>query len=224
MKALILDSGVLINLSLSGMLDVLTKFKKVSSTKFLITEAVKYETVDRPIGVPRFELGALIIKKLIEDKTIEMPTDLGIDKNELESLTANLLDKANHSFESNKKPLQIVSKGEISCLALSKILTEKNIENVIAIDERTTRLLSEKPENLENTLSSRLHTRVTLKRENLEEFTKFRFIRTAELLYAAFKKNLFDIKDPKTLEAVIYAAKYHGTAISWEEIEELKKL
>ena len=52
-------------------------------------------------------------------------------------------------FKKRDKDLHIIDLGEASCIALSKLINEKNIENVLAIDERTTRVLIEKPENLQ---------------------------------------------------------------------------
>jgi hypothetical protein len=40
----------------------------------------------------------------------------------------------------------------------------------------------------------------------------------------AYKKGLIRLQGKKVLEAVLYATKFKGTAISFEEIETLKKL
>ena len=39
-----------------------------------------------------------------------------------------------------------------------------------------------------------------------------------------FKKGIVKIKDPKTLEALLYAVKFKGCSITDEEIKEIKKL
>ena len=85
MKVLILDSGALINLSMNGLLYVLEELKN-TGVKLVITSDVKYETVDRPAGIPRFELGALTINNLIINKTLETPEDFGISKEKLNFL------------------------------------------------------------------------------------------------------------------------------------------
>lgn len=224
MKAIVLDSGTLINLSMNGLLYILEDLKKNSDVKFAITSQVKYEVVDRPINVPRFELGALRVKNLIEINILELPSSLGISEQEVNSLTSQLKNVANSSIIAHGKQMAIVSDAEMSCLALSSILTEKGIENLIAIDERTTRLLAEKPENLEKMMSEKFHVRVELKRNNFEIFSKFRFIRSTELVYVAFKKGLLRVNGPKALEAALYATKYKGSSVSFEEIDELKKL
>ncbi len=224
MKVLILDSGILINLSMNGLLYIFEELKKISQVRFATTKYVKYEVVDRPVGIPRFELGALQIQSLFNSGVIEPPENFGVSEKEILLLTEKYMELANHSMQSKNQWMQIVSNAEMSCLAISQLLSEKGIENVIGLDERTTRILAEKPENMERLMSERLHQRVSIDKEKLKEFSKFKFIRSTELVYVAFKKNVLRIKGQKVLEAVLFAAKYHGSSISFEEINELKKL
>src|SRR3989344_2192465 len=171
MKAIIFDSGVLINMSLNGFFHILEPLRKISECKFLITKQVKYEIVDRPLKIPRFELGALRIRDLIDRKVIEMPDILGI-----------------------------------------------------GVDERTTRILAENPREIEKVISNKIHQNTKMIKSDLSDFYKFKFIRTSEILYSAFKLGLINIKDPKALEACLYASKFSGASISFEEIDILKKL
>lgn len=224
MKALILDSGTLINLSMNGLLYILPELKKATEVRFIMTPAVKYETVDRPIDVPRFQLGAIRIKDMLESRDLEMPDAFDISHDEIKSRTDDLMHLANNTVQARGKFIKIVSDAEMSCLALSKILTEKGIENMIAVDERTTRILSEKPGNLQKLMSKKVHFNVTLEEKNLKVFQGFKFIRSTELVYVAFKKGVLRIEDPKALEAVLYATKFKGSSVSFDEINTLKKL
>ncbi len=224
MKALIFDSGTLINLSMNGLLNVLEDLKKVFNGKFLITKQVKFETVDRPMGIQRFELGALRVQNLIDKGILELPPSIGIDEEVINKKLQELMDLANHSLQANGKWIKIVSEAETSCLVLSSELSKRNVENVIAIDERTTRILAEKPENLEKLISNKIHQRVQIISKNFDAFANHKFIRSSEILYVAYKKNLLGLQGKKVLEALLYATKYKGAAISFEEINELKKL
>ncbi len=224
MKALIFDAGPIINFSMNGMLDVLEKLKSSFNGKFLITEAVKKEVIDRPINIPRFELGALRVQALIDRAVFEMPGSLNIDNEKIKKETIRLMDIANHCIFSRGTWVNILSEGETSCLALSNELRKRDIENIIAIDERTTRILAEKPENLKKLIEEKLHASVKAQLSNLDEFLEFRFIRSTELVYVAYKKGLLNLEGKKVLEAALYATKYKGSAVSFEEIEELKKL
>ena len=78
MKALIFDSGPLINFALNGLLYTLKELKKAFNGVFLITEDVKYEVIDRPIKVLRFELEALRIKQLLDEGVLQLPSSVGI--------------------------------------------------------------------------------------------------------------------------------------------------
>ena len=134
------------------------------------------------------------------------------------------METANHLLNRNNQPIKIVSEAEMSCLALSSLLSEKGIKNIIGIDERTTRILAEKPENLEKIMEKKLHINLELKEKDFSAFKNFKFIRSAEMVYVAHKKGLIKIKDPRTLEALLYATKFKGSSISWDEINTLKKL
>jgi len=225
MKALILDSGPLINLSMNGLLYLLEEIKKKFDGVILITRAVKYEVVDRPVHVQRFEFGALQVQALLDSGVIQLPSQLGVDEKELALYTQELMDLANHFIQVRGQWVSLVSSGEMSCLALSDMLSKKGYETMIGIDERTTRVLGENPEELEQLMSEKLHARASLVSKDISAFKKYRFIRSSELVYVAYKKGyIHNLSNKKALEAALYATKYKGTAISFQEIDQLKKL
>ena len=126
-RVLIFDSGTLINLSMNGLLYILEELKKITNIKFLITSQVKSETVDRPSNVPRFELGALRIKEMINSEILQMPLSFNISNESINLTTTELKEIANHMVEARGKWIEIVSDAEMSCLALSKKLSEKGV-------------------------------------------------------------------------------------------------
>ncbi len=223
MKALIFDSGPLINLSMNGLLDIVGRLRKVFQGKFLITYPVKLETIDRPMKVQKFELGALRVQMLLEQHILELPESLEIKRQELDQLTNQLLEKANHTIQVKGSWVPIVSEAEISCLALATLLKKQGIESLIAIDERTTRTLCEDPRMLERLISDRMHQWAKVTASDLSEFREYRFIRSSELVYVAHKKGLLGIPGKLALEAALYATKSKGAAISYEEIAAIKK-
>lgn len=223
-KAIIFDSGTLISLVMAGLLPELKELKKIFDGKFIITENVRTEVVDRPINIKRFELEALKVQQLIDEKILEFPETFGVSHEEIEKETDKFMDLANSMMSAKKRDVKLVHSGEASCLALGKILGKKGIENLIAIDERTTRLLSEKPENLKELMERRLHMPVRLKNNNYQYFSGFKFVRSTELMYVAYKKGLMRWKNEKLLDAVLYALKFSGAAITGDEIREIKSL
>lgn len=208
---------------MNGLLDLLYDLKKLFRGKFIVTKSVKYETIDRPIGIKKFELAALKVNQLLKDKILELPDSLNINEKEIKLRSNEILKKLNNSFLAGEEFMHIIDSGEASCLALSLICQEKNIENVIVIDERTTRMLGESPENLRRLFESKLHTKVILKQE-LVFLKDIKFIRSSELVYIAYKKNLIHLKNGDVLDALLYATKFKGAAISRQEIEEIKRL
>jgi len=224
MKTLILDSGPIINFSMNGLLPLIRKLDSIPNVEIMITLEVKREIIDHPIKIPRFELGALKAQRLIEDKTLKLPKQLNIPSSEIKSETSKIMSLINTSLKADGKYIKIVSEAECSCLALSKILTKKGIENIIAIDERTTRTIFEKPENLEKLMSKKLRKHVKLVNRDFLKFGKFKFIRSSELVFVAHKLGLTELKHKRALEALLYATKYKGSSISYEEIKALKKL
>jgi hypothetical protein len=223
-KAIIFDSGTLISFSMNGITDYIRKLKEIFKGKFLITAEIKREVIDKPITIKRFELEALKIKELLDNKVLELPPSLGINERDVSNKTAEIRKIANSTFQGRGRDINLIDSGEGSCLALSKMLSEKGIKNIIAIDERTTRLLAEKPENLIRIFERKMNTKVTSKQQNYKFFLGFRMIRSAELVYVAYKKGLTKIKDKNLLDALLYAVKFKGCAISGDEIEQIKRI
>jgi len=224
MKIIIFDASTLITLAMNGLFNEIRELKKIFKGKFIITKDVKREIIDKPITIKRFELEALRLKKLLEEKVLEMPFSLKIDEIQISKKTKEIMQIANNTFQRNEKFIHLIDSGEASCLALSRVLDEKKIENVIAIDERTTRMLGEKPENLERLLQKKLHTKVSFKKENFKFFQGFKFIRSSELIYVAYKKGLIKFGNHILLDALLYAVKFKGCAISGDEIKEIKRI
>ena len=230
MKAIIFDASTLISFVMNGLFDEIRGLKKIFNGKFLITTQVKKEIIDKPSTINRFKLEALKLKQLLDEKILEMPSSVKIKEEEISKKTNEILSNANNIFmgqiqgEKSQKTIHIIDLGEASCLALSRILTEKGVKNVIAIDERTTRMLGERPENLQKLLERKLRTKISLKKEDFKFFKGFKFIRSAELVYVAYKKGIVKLKNNIVLDALLYGVKFKGCAISDDEIREIKRI
>jgi len=224
MKALIFDSSSLISISLNGLLEELKKLKKIFNGEFIITKEVKREVIDDPIKIKMYELEALKIQNLIDEGCLNMPEKIGIQDKEITNLMFKLMNSANTMFVGNGNEIQLIHQGEASCLALSKLMNERKIKNVLAIDERTTRMLVEKPGNLKELLEKKLHAKIKLRESNFQQFKGFKIIRSTELMYLAYKNNLIRWEGKEILDALLYALKFKGCAISSEEIEEIKRI
>ena len=223
-KALIFDSSTLISLSMNNLFNEIRGLKKIYKGKFLITKEVRGEIIDKPMTIKRFELEAIRLKQLLDEGILEMPSSLGISDRDISNSTYDIMERGNKIMNGRGRDIHLIDLGECSALALSKILTNQGIENGLAVDERTTRMLSEKPENLRKLMEERLHTPIKAEAENYSFFKDFRFVRSTELIYVAYKKGIIKSNDKNMLDALLYALKFKGTAISDDEINEIKKL
>ena len=223
MKYLIFDAGPIISLTMAGLLPVLEKLKKIFPGEFIITPQVKREIVDKPLKIKKYKLEAIQVKNLLEKGIIKLSSDI-ISDQRLESEVKKILKIANGVLRTtkDKEKINIIHKGEASCLAFSNLCRQNS---VIVIDERTTRILTESPGNLEKLMERKLHTPLELELSLLKDFKNFKFIRSTELIFLAYKKNLISMKkDRNLLDALLYGLKFKGAAISGKEIEEIKKL
>jgi hypothetical protein len=223
-KVIIFDASTLISFAMNGLFKYLVELKKTFNGKFIITQEVKAEIIDRPLKIKRFELEAMQVSQLLLDKTLEFPSSLGISDEEITKETDRLLDLINSSFYEKDKSIHLVDLGEVSCLALGKMLNQKEIPNLLAIDERTARMICEKPENLRKLLVKKHQTTISYDKNIIKDLNQFKIIRSAELIYIIYKKGLVEIQNKKVLEAMLYALKYKGCSISEEEIEEMVRV
>lgn len=219
-KILLLDAGPIISLAMNGLLPILERLKQKSNIELIITPDVKKEVIDRPLLIKKYEFEGLRVKDLLERGVIKLSSEF-VNSNLLEKETNKILDIANSTFYA-KENINLIQRGEASCLAFSNLC---NCDNVIAIDERTTRMLVESPESLRKIMESKLHLKININQKNLNQLKNFRFIRSTEIAYVAYKKGLFEYKaDKNLLDAILYAIKFSGVAISGREIEEMKSL
>ncbi len=219
-KNLIFDSGPLINFAMNGSLHILERLKENFKGDFLITKEVKHEIIDKPATIKRFQLESLQLKSLYDRKIIKLAPLTKSQINELTEKRNKYMSIANSTFRTKKKQLHLIDKGECAVLALSEITNSP----YIVIDERTTRILCENPENLRKLLEKKLHTNVTANKDNYSHFDKFKIIRSTELAYLAYKKKLFNLKYPEALKAMLYGLKYRGCSISEEEVKQIAKM
>ena len=216
MNKIICDAGPLISLADNCAIDLLQKF----NNKFLIPEAVKKEIITNPLNTRRFELKAIILDEVIkkgEIKVIKQTKEIEKQANEVITLSNNLL-------KVQGKNIKIVHKGEADAIGALIALKEKNF----LIDERTTRHLIEDPEKVQEYMQSKTKYKVQLNQNILEELKKklkgIQVIRSAEIIANAYEKGILPWKEPKALEAALYAVKYAGCSITREEIKEYVKM
>ncbi|MAG02473.1 hypothetical protein CMI42_03990 [Candidatus Pacearchaeota archaeon] len=221
-NCLIFDAGPLINFSMNGILYLLEGLKENFKGDFLITKEVKKEVIDKPLGIKRFELEALRLERLYKKGVIKLADLSKGEVDELREIRDGIINKTNNTFRTKKKYLHIIDKGEAAAFALSTIMKRKcGLDVPIVVDERTARVLSENPGNMRKLFEKKFHTSVSADKGNYDLLRDFKIIRSTELVYIAYRKGLFKLKDPRTLEAMLYGVKFKGCSISEKEVRQL---
>jgi len=232
MKSLVFDSSSIISLATNNLLWVLEPLKEKFKGRFCIGSSVKQEIIDVPINGKRFRLEAVMILDLLRDGVLELVEDPKINE-----MTDKLIRLSSGVFETKGEYIQVIHKGEVQSLALVKHLNS----NAYVIDERTTRLLVENPKKLTGILLNKLHSRINVNKNNLDEFRKevgnVDIVRSIELMVYAYDAGLLDeyvkgkvdigfkVDLKKTLlEGLLWGLKLRGCSISTEEIDEILKM
>src|SRR3989344_9264520 len=227
MKVLVFDSSALISLTINNLLNKLRELKKHYRGEFYITNEVEKEIVSTPINNKKFKLEALQIANFIANDNLK------VYEEDLSNKANYLLTLANSIYKAQDNYIQILQKGEVESLVLASVINA----DALVIDERTTRLLIEDALKLKHLLENKLHTKVTIDKENLLYFKKetkdIKVIRSSELMIMAFELNLFQdyekskvmIKDYKKelLDGILWGLRLKGCAISVEEINDVLK-
>jgi hypothetical protein len=222
-NALFFDAGPIISLVMSRLDWILPELKKQYGGKFYITPAVKLELVERPSKIRRFEFEALQVMKLIREGTLEVYND------DVSTEAKKLQVIANSAFRVKGKKMDIIQSGEME----SVVAAMKTGSNTMVMDERTLRLFIEDSKQLEKLLEFRFKNPVETDISKRDLFSTqlkdIKIIRSIELVSVAYKLGILKNYLPpgkdgksKLLDAVLWATKYNGCAVTEQEINEIK--
>ncbi len=202
----IMDSSTIISLSTTCNLWILEKLHELGA-KFVISEEVKFEVVDRAIHIDRFMLEGMRVKKLIEKGVLEVKR---VDP----KLHSTIFKLTNSLLWAKHRPLKVIHDADASCLALAN-----QLNGILIVDETNLRLIAENPKALREKMERRLHTNVRMDEKKYSLLRNYLrpTIRSVELAMLAYEKGLLD-NDLK--KATILALKKHGCSISDDEINE----
>ncbi|MEA3430681.1 MAG: hypothetical protein U9R08_05390 [Nanoarchaeota archaeon] len=227
MRCLFFDTGPIINLTLNNLLWVLGAMNKRFKGKFCITPGVKAELIDRPLNSRKFSFEALQIIRALRKDYMTVFEDKTIRKRALE-----LMNIANKIYSAHGRPIQILHYAEMESL----VAALKYKADALVVDERTLRVIIEKPGDLASLLRRRLHTNISVNKIELQKFNSevgsLRLIRSAELVTVAYELGILDLYVPsgmangrrKLLDSLLWAFKLNGCAITRREIDDLLRL
>lgn len=212
------DSSSLISLGDSCIMDMLYFLHDKYRVRFMAPPSVIDESVNNPLkkGIKEYYASLRRIEKLKDDKILEV-TEPEPDE------TKKILEMTNHLFFVQWKPLHLVHYGESEVLAAAK----HNKDDMILMDERTTRMLIESPYVMKEHMEKEFKINVMIERNNMITFSNFtkgmEVIRSSEIAMLAYEHGYFDnfgSKKTYAIEAALYNLKYSGCAIHMKEIED----
>lgn len=213
MNKIFFDSSTLISIAMSCALDSFAKLQKDFGGDFAITPTVKAETIDKAMRTLRFKYEGYRLNALLKSGVIKL-----YPEKKFSAEIEDMKDLMNRTFFAWGKPMTIVHPGEISAL----VVALEQEADAYAVDERTTRLLIENPEEVTRLLGSKLHTSIETDKSNIRELkrklSKLPVIRSTELALAAYQKGYFKQTGRDVLEGVLWALKFAGCAITKDEI------
>jgi len=226
MKAIVFDTGPIISMAMTNTLWILEELKKNYKGKFYITPEVKYEIIDRPLKSKRFKFEAMQVLRLLENNVLTLidPTDLGVQ-------TETLLESANSMYCSKRGCIKVLQRGEVETVAAAIILEA----DAIVIDERTTRIMIERPEKLKEILERKTKAKISIKDGFLRRWKENTYginvIRSTELATIAFEKGFFKGYVPhlknanrEFLDGLLWGLRLNGCSISSREIAKIPRL
>jgi hypothetical protein len=217
--SVVCDASSLIALTDAGLLGALMSVEQRMKGDLLVTREVINESINNPIKVPEYSFSAVRLKRALDSGAFGLVefSDNTFDK---------ILNSANNMFYTNR-PFHLVNHGEAEMLAAA---IDNNLTTML-MDERTTRALIEAPMELKNHLENEFHVRINVNQDMYAEFKEMtsglQVIRSAEIVALANEKGYFKkYKDLSNAayEAALYAVKFKGCSIGFDEIKELARL
>jgi hypothetical protein len=218
-RIVLCDSSALISLTNACLIDTLYFFSKNHGIEFVIPQSVEKETIDRPLAISMkaYELSAMRMKKALDDRILNAPAHDTLEK------AKEILDMANNMFFTRGQPIHMVDLGEAEMIALAGEIDA----DIVLMDERTTRMLMEAPFALKEHMEKEMGVMVMVNKRSLDGFKEkcegIKVIRSSELVAVAHGEGYFSTysNPEKMLEASLYALKYGGCSIGFDEVEDI---
>jgi len=225
MTVIVVDSSTIISCAMNCLLWVFDELKK-QGVKFVVPIGVKNEVIDTGLKSQRFKYEAIRVLHHFVNGTFETYTG------DLSRETSELLSYSNSSFYIKNQPLRVLQDTDVQVAVLAK----KIRADAILTDERTLRLFIEDPDSIKNFLESKFHEGVSVNESSLHKFTdymqKIPVMRSVELVTYAVDAGIFDptIKRCASMKGIdcrkevisglLYALKFSGCAVSFEEVND----
>jgi hypothetical protein len=229
MTLIVVDSSTIISCAMNCLLWVFDELRGMGH-RFIVPTSVKDEVIDSGLRSQKFRFEAIRVMHHFVNGTFE------IYKGDLKKETSELLEYANSSFYIKNRQLKVLQDADAEVAALAI----KERADAILTDERTLRMFVENPDAIKEFLQRKFHSAVRTDEDSLHRFAKYMasmpMVRSADLMVYAFENGVFGptiercnasgMKDCKKniISGLLFALKYSGCAISFEEVNDYVNL
>jgi hypothetical protein len=225
MKKIVVDSSTIISCATNCLMWVFDELKK-KDIQFIIPSSVKKEVIDSGLESERYKYESIRVFRHIIRGT------LTVDKSDIKRETSQILSYANSSFLIRGNPLKILQEADAEVAALAKKLNA----DAIATDERTLRMLIDA---LQEILQNKFHAKVEINKNSIAGIRNvmagIKVLRSVDILSVAFIQGIFDEtinyckglgsnSRHQVIEGVLFALKFSGCAISFDEVKDYSNL
>jgi len=228
MPTVVVDSSTIISCAANCILWMFDELK-AKGFKFIVPKGVEGEIISSGLKTLKYKYEAIRVMHHFVNKTF-----VKYDK-DLRQKAGELLKYANSSFRIKNQYLKVLQEADAEVAALAK---EINADFILT-DERTLRLFFENPGSLEKLYEHRFHTNVQPDRNNLARLKQLigdtPVFRSVDLAAYAIDDGIFNLSISNAskydnesrkhvIEGVLYALRFGGCGVSFEEIGEYVNL
>ncbi|MDD5182028.1 MAG: hypothetical protein PHC66_02540 [Candidatus Nanoarchaeia archaeon] len=228
MPTVVVDSSTIISCAANCILWMFDELKK-KGFKFIVPKGVEQEIISSGLKTLKYKYEAIrVMHHFINGSLVSHPKNM-------QQKASELLKYANSSFRVKNQYLKVLQEADAEVAALAK---EINADFILT-DERTLRLFFENPGSLEKLYEHRFHTNVQTDRDNLAKLKQMigdiPVFRSVDLAAYAIDAGIFNLSISNAskydresrkhvIEGVLYALRFGGCGVSFEEIQEYVNL
>lgn len=215
--SIVCDSSSLITITDAGLIGALVFLRPFVKGEFIITPTVRREAIDKPTKMPEYAFSAVRLRRALDDGVFRVVAPK-------KEIADKILSLANSAFSTNGKMIRILHRGEAELFAIA---VEHSLKTIL-IDERTARLIVEDCGAIAAHLEKELGVKIEQDKSTIGEIQRMlddiRVIRSTEIIVLAHENGYF--AKFRELErdafiAAMWATKFNGCAIGYDEIEEI---
>lgn len=228
MPTFVVDSSTIISCASNCILWMFDELKN-RGFRFIVPKDVEREIVSSGLQTLKYKYEAIRVMHHFVNGTLETY------EKDVKQKAQDILRYANSSFRIKNQYIKILQKADAEVAALASEIGA----DAVLTDERTLRMFFEDPDSLQKLFSHRFHTDVKVDKNNVYKIRELLgdipVFRSVDLAAHAIDEGIFKLsidnaakydKDAKkhVIEGVLYALRFGGCGVSFEEIQDYVNL